>query len=174
MNRIALPLVIALVVLAGCTASPSGTSPTTDASGDPATTVPTTSPADDGTPGETLTPKPCPDRPGTLTNESAADYASSFEEAYAWNESLAEDPQSITVQVLVTNVTESGDGYVVTLDVQTGYTEIITPDGGTPIEQIADDWYTAAYFVNDSTLRRSVARNATVTLDPVNGTVVGC
>ena len=179
MKRIALPFVIGLVVLAGCTASPSA-SPTTagptDASSDPATTAPTTVTTvdDDGTPEATLTPKPCPDRPGTLTNETAAGYASSFEEADAWNESVAEGVRSATVRVTVTNVTESGDGYVVTLDVQASYTEIVTPDGGTPIEQVADDWYDAAYFLNGSTLRRSVARSGSVALDARNGSLVGC
>lgn len=121
-----------------------------------------------------LTPKPMPDWPDSLTKESIETYVVDFEKAYAWNTALSEQIESATVYVLPTNVTQIPDGFVVTLDVQAGYTERITIDNGTPIEQAADDWYVVGYYITNRSLRRSVSRSASDTLEPRNGTIVKC
>jgi hypothetical protein len=184
-------LVLAAVLLAGCTVGTPGATPTdtdpgdsetvpSDTAGPDSPESPTPALGECGSPRTTddgnarLTPKPHPSVPETLSNETAATHAAAFEESYAWNGALSDDVRSATVSVTVTNVTQIGDGYVVTLDIHAGYTERVTVDDGTPIEQAADDWYDAAYFVTDSVLRRSVTRTDSATPDARNGAVVAC
>lgn len=150
-----------VMVLAGCTAGP-----TTDA--------PTGTPTQPATPSPaievTITPKPLPEQPETLTRETVVSFVSNFELAYGWNRELTDDTVELTLSLQRAEVLEATDGgFVVHLEV--GFTKTVRDDGG---GMVGDGYYTANYFVNETTTRRAQAGGQVRPgPDPLNGTVVG-
>ncbi len=122
--------------------------------------------ADGHTPTET--PRPLPDRPDSLTNESAKEFVVAYERAHAWNAIRNPNTTDLTLNAVTTRVNESGDGYRV--HVEMGLSHYQRVDGG---KTVGDGYYTAVYFVNDSALLRAQAGGEVRPgPDPRNGTVL--
>lgn len=150
----------ALVVFAGCTGGISGSTSPSEATASP-------SPAAD-CPADRATERPLPARPEALTADRAVRFAERFERAYGANRELGPNVIEATVTPVRANVTETAAGYRVRLGV--GFSETRCLDGATAV---GDGSYAAAYFLNETTVRRVEAGGrAGSELDPRNGTVV--
>lgn len=157
------PVGLALVLLvAGCTAgAPAGDPATnTPTSPPPATTngatdspTATSTATVDPAPGTPLTPTALPDRPETLTDESAVQFAKEYERAYEWNRERTQNTTALTINPVRSEIHDTTDtGYVVHLEV--GFSKTLQRDGS---EMVGDGFYTANYLINESTIMRAEA-----------------
>lgn len=154
-----LPVFVTVLVLtAGCTGMLGANETETESR-----TVQTSTP--------TLTTKPMPGPPDTVSKSSIRTFVSSYERAYKWNEILK--PTSTDIHLTVANTTirnGTESGYVI--HVKMSITHYYRPNGSTNTI-VEDDFYPVYYFVNSTTVRRvepEVRRSTTP--DPRNGTVV--
>lgn len=142
-----------VVVVAGCIAG-----------------VPTDSPAlpGDGA-GESVTPKPYPDRPENLTRETVVRFAEAYERAYKWNRELTDATVEVSVNPVRTEVmNETATGYVVHLEV--AFSKTVRSDGG---KMVGDGFYTVNHLINETTiLRAQTGGQARPGPDPRDGTVL--
>ena len=123
--------------------------------------------ADDRTP--TATARPLPERPASLTAESATRFVVAYEQAYAWNEMRTPNTTDLNLEPVTSWANESRDGYRVHVEV--GVSHYQRAEGGG--EMVGDGYYTAVYFVNDSALFRARAGGAARPgPDPRDGTVL--
>lgn len=151
-------LIVALLILAGCTGSPqtggSADDPTTTA---PPTTEPSANASESTVNSTTVTPqppdaKPYPEQPTNVTSEKARTYVTSYERAYLWNDLLTPNTTNINIGMEDVAVTRADDGFVVSLQV-TYYEEIART--GLQHGLHANGNYTVAYFINDTTTIRA-------------------
>jgi hypothetical protein len=148
-SRLVLLGLALVLVLAGCTGgSPVGSSPT-ETMNETSTPTATTTPAGDSP----LTPKPLPERPETLTQESVVEFAKSYEQAYKWNQELTNNTLNMTINPVRSNVLNTTEtGYVVHLEV--GFSQTLRSDGD---QMAGGGFYTANYFINETTIMRAEA-----------------
>jgi hypothetical protein len=158
-------VLVACVLLAGCTATGPSTAPTESTSATSATPTETTAAA--CPPGEDLAREPLPDAPENVTRESVRSFATAYEEATVWNRERADSTLSLGVHVseaTVVNRTETG--YVVHLAGGFGFEDCL--DGS----HVAGEGIVRAnYFVNETTVIRLGNPDAR-TVDPRNGGAV--
>lgn len=108
-----------------------------------------------------------PERPDDLTEQTVVTFVEAYEEAHHRNRIVDRySPDSASVVVTSARVVnESRPGYVVHLDV-----EFFTHKGNNAGHGV----YTAAYFVNETTIMRDRGGTSSdAPLAPRNGTVVG-
>ncbi|WP_254547249.1 hypothetical protein [Halomarina pelagica] len=159
-------IVAVLLVTAGCIGS---TGPEAD------TERPTESGSVDVTSNVTI--HPYPQLPSTLTNETAVEYARTYERAHAQRQALNESQNvsgsletvQISIETAVATKTADG-GYIVRLDYAVGL-QIELPDG----KVVASDHVVLVdYYLNETTALRAVAPTANGPVpDPrTNGTVI--
>lgn len=159
-------------LLAGCTGrtqQPAADSdPTTTATDEPS---PTDAPTPTG--WADLDVPPCPERPETFTEETAASFATQFERAYVTRVTLRDTSYtvtSITVRTDDPTVTATDDGWLVTIDVIGPASRFRREDGTSG--HADPGTYTASYHLSDDAVRRATA------VDPVDprerGTAVTC
>ena len=173
------PVGLALVLLvAGCPAGAPADNPTTDtptstptattneATESPTATLTTTvEPA----PESPLTPKELPDKPDSLTEESAVQFTEDYEQAYMWNQELTENTTELTINPVRSEIHNTTDtGYVIHLEV--GFSKTLNRDGS---EMVGDGFYTANYLINETTIMRAEAGGQQRPgPNPYNGTVL--
>ncbi|WP_255195868.1 hypothetical protein [Halorarius litoreus] len=161
--RTAALLATALVLLAGCTAGPVGTSESPTKSPTP-TVSPTTTCTDhqretvDPVRDE-VAPSDLPDRPGTLNQSTVRAYVVAYEEAYARNGRLSRISTRVTTNVGDVRVTETADGWRVRLNSQTNTwaagTE--TADGTPTVIHGDGPRVPVTYWLTDGRLVRATA-----------------
>ena len=148
-------LLLALCVLfAGCASSGVGSGPTgTTTEGCP--------------PPTNFSTRPLPEKPETLTNETAVAFAVEYEEATTWNDvrKSAEIDLSVDARGSVVNRTETG--YVV--HVTGGFSTYSCHDGA---RAVGDGFISANYFVNNTTVVRLEYPDNRRTDPRTNGAVV--
>ena len=157
------PVGLAFVLLvAGCPAGAPADNPTTDtptstptATTNEATESPTATltitvePA----PESPLTPKELPDKPDSLTEESAVRFTEDYEQAYMWNQELTENTTELTINPVRSEIHNTTDtGYIIHLEV--GFSKTLNQDGS---EMVGDGFYTANYLINETTIMRAEA-----------------
>lgn len=174
------PLVVGLVLLAGCSAVPGGdgvSEPSTTSGNLPksTTTLSTTSPPTSQTQAQTFTTvRPChptpntktfnstqkPEPPETLTRNSTKSYVAAHANATVWNDVFAgESYVSAGTGPTRLSVVEAGtDRYVVNVTVGMGWTFC---DDGQPVA--GDGFASYTYYLNETAVRRvSSDGNSTV------------
>lgn len=157
---LSLGLVLVLLVVGCLAGAPTG----------PATTDgPTTTDAPTSTEESPLMPKPLPDQPEHPTRENVVEFVREYEQAYKWNQVLADESVDIAVNPVRAEILNSTDaGFVVHLEV--GFSHTFRSDGA---KMVGDGFYTANYFINKTTIRRAEAGGQVRPgPDPRNGTTL--
>lgn len=144
MRRVALPtaLLVALALLAGCTAGPAGTATTTDTMTTPDGGPADCNPADRETVDpyrDDVEPSDLPDHPATLNRSSVRAYVVAYEQAYARNGHLGRGSTRVSTSVSDVRVEETDGGWVVRLTSRTNTWAAGTDTSdGTPTEVHGD------------------------------------
>lgn len=143
--------VLACVLLAGCAGVvPSGTETTT------------CPPATD------YESKPLPEKPTAFTADSVAEFAEAYEETMAWNDAVEQAETSLSSNGSAEVVNRTETGYVV--HVTGGASYRTCTNGATAV---ADNFFDANYFVNETTVvRLETPENRTTNPRVNNGTIV--
>lgn len=100
--------------------------------------------------GREPTPKPCPEKPQLLTVDNVGGYIVDFEEAYAWNDALAQHDTVANIDQHIADVPEVDNGedeFLVYLD--DVFLSVTTDEG------IGDETYSVNYYVTDSRTMRA-------------------
>ncbi|WP_327050754.1 hypothetical protein [Halomicrococcus gelatinilyticus] len=157
-------VLVACVLLAGCTATSPSTAPTETTSVTSATPTETTSTCP---PDEDLARRPLPDAPENVTRESVRSFAAAYEEASVWNRERADSTLSLGVHVSeATVVNRTGTGYVVHLEGGFSFEECLDGSG------VAGEGIVRTnYFVNETTVVRLESPDSRAA-DPRNGGTV--
>lgn len=117
-------------------------------------------------PPKNFSEKPLPEKPTTLTNETAVEFAVAYENATTWNENLDGQKTDLNVGASGEVLNRTETGYLV--HVSGGFSTYSCSMGQTAV---GDGFVSANYFVNNSTvLRLEYPENRTV--DPRDGGVV--
>lgn len=154
MARSSAAVAIAVVLLlAGCTGFPPTDSSPTD--GESASECPTATAYEQ---------KPLPDRPATITEETAVEFAAAHANATAWNEAVGRARTALSTNVDGEAVNRTETGFVV--HVSGGVTYRTCTRGQTAV---ADGFLRANYFVNETLVVRLDAPENRTTNPVTNG-----
>lgn len=89
-----------------------------------------------------------PDTPDEIDRSSVREYVDAFERAYAWNRKYRSNQDRFNVDISGIDVEPRDDGYFVHID-EVRVSQYFEDDNS-----IADDAWSAHYFVNESVVRR--------------------
>lgn len=122
-------------------------------------------------PQSPLEPREIPSRPPTFDNSSVVAFTEDFERAYKWNTDLRNITTEMTINIVESRIlNRTTTGYIVHLEAGTSVTE--TRDGQ---RAAGSGYYTANYFVNESTIVRAAEGGEhDPGPDVVNGTRIPC
>lgn len=169
------PALVALLAVAlataGCIGTPMGTPTSTGTPTLGPTSTPTLGPTGTPTPLPPGTvdlpagPQDAPERPPTLNESSASEYASAYEYSVAYNSLWVNEHTDVTLECRVDDVDERSWGYAVVVTC-TGYSNTDVPEDSTATPGPHADWFTQSYryrVSGDATHREQVE-----TRDPVS------